>query len=84
MLYILLSNCCDNGCLSARGPSTPAGSMKKQKEQDEADDLTKDMEEPPSDTNIQEVTSKLGPSSKKDHEQQPIKGMNFFFLHFSH
>ncbi|KAK7864658.1 hypothetical protein R5R35_012427 [Gryllus longicercus] len=57
------------------GRSPAVGVSKKHKGEEEADDLTKDMEEPPAEPNIQEVTIlKPGSSSKKDSDLQPIKG----------
>jgi hypothetical protein len=45
--------CAYNIC-SGRGPA--ASGSKKHKSEEEADDLTKEMEEPPPEPNIQEVT----------------------------
>lgn len=57
------------------GRSPAASGSKKHKSEEEADDLTKEMEEPPPEPNIQEVTvPKPGSSSKKDNDLQPIKG----------
>lgn len=57
------------------GRSPAVGVSKKHKGEEESDDLTKDMEEPPAEPNIQEVTIlKPGSSSKKDSDLQPIKG----------
>jgi len=69
---------CLIGC-STRGPATPAGSSKKPKESDESEDLTKDMEDPPPDTNVQEVaTAKTSVPSKKDNDLQPVKGLSVY------
>lgn len=43
-----------NNTCSGRGPA--ASGSKKHKSEEEADDLTKEMEEPPPEPNIQEVT----------------------------
>ncbi|KAK6639223.1 hypothetical protein RUM43_007493 [Polyplax serrata] len=59
---------------SARGPPTPAVNNKKYKGEEESEDLTKDMEDPPSDTNIQEVNCTKPGTSKKESDLQPIKG----------
>ncbi|KAJ9584608.1 hypothetical protein L9F63_021050 [Diploptera punctata] len=67
------------------GRSPAASGNKKHKSEEEADDLTKDMEEPQPEPNIQEVTVPkpdfdvignlaFGSSSKKDNDLQPIKG----------
>ncbi|XP_049864121.1 SWI/SNF complex subunit SMARCC2 isoform X2 [Schistocerca gregaria] len=57
------------------GRSPAVGISKKHKSEEEADDLTKEMEEPPAEPSIQEVTvPKQGSSSKKDNDLQPIKG----------
>ena len=66
---------------STRGPPTPAVNNKKIKNEEEAEDLTKDMENPSPVPNPQEVNcTKPGTSSsKKDNELQPIKG-NFPIL----
>mgnify|MGYP002715712327 CR=1 FL=1 len=59
---------------STRGPPTPAVNNKKHRGEEESEDLTKDMEDPPSDTNIQEVNCTKPGTSKKDSDLQPIKG----------
>jgi len=45
---------CGYDACSGRGPA--ASGSKKHKSEEEADDLTKEMEEPPPEPNIQEVT----------------------------
>jgi len=45
---------CGYDTCSGRGPA--ASGSKKHKSEEEADDLTKEMEEPPPEPNIQEVT----------------------------
>ncbi|XP_039281683.1 SWI/SNF complex subunit SMARCC2 isoform X1 [Nilaparvata lugens] len=58
------------------GRSPAVVNPKKVKSEEEADDLTKDMDEPTPEPNVQEVTvPKPGSStsSKKDSESQPIK-----------
>ncbi|KAI5740617.1 hypothetical protein M8J76_005574 [Diaphorina citri] len=61
-------------------PSTPASAVpsKKIKTEEEADDLTKDMEDPPAEPNIAEVTPSSGGGktsgvSKRDNEGAPLK-----------
>lgn len=54
--------------------STPVPS-KKIKTDEESDDLTKDMEDPPAEPNVSEVTGTVKPMglSKRDSDSQPIK-----------
>uniref|UniRef100_A0A8D9BPV3 SWI/SNF complex subunit SMARCC2 n=1 Tax=Cacopsylla melanoneura TaxID=428564 RepID=A0A8D9BPV3_9HEMI len=62
-------------------PSTPASSVpsKKVKTDEESDDLTKDMEDPPAEPTVAEVTPSVakpsagGVSSKRDNEAVPLK-----------
>ncbi|CAG2068099.1 unnamed protein product, partial [Timema podura] len=57
------------------GRSPAVGPTKKHKLEEEADDLTKDLEEPLQEPNIAEVpVPKLSSSSKRDSDLQPIKG----------
>ncbi|XP_063222467.1 SWI/SNF complex subunit SMARCC2 isoform X2 [Bacillus rossius redtenbacheri] len=57
------------------GRSPGVGINKKHKPEEEADDLTKDLEEPLQEPNITEVTvPKPSSSSKRDSELQPVKG----------
>ena len=59
---------------SGRSPA-PAGKKKTNKD-DEEEDLTRDMENPPSVPGVQEVElpKNVNTRSGKDSEQQPIKG----------
>lgn len=62
---------------STRTPGGPGNSKKRLNKEDTDDDLTRDMEDPLPETNIQEVQlSKQSSSnrSNKDSENQPIKG----------
>lgn len=79
---------------SGKSTGTPAGASKKKgmrpsalgkkfKGEDESDDLTRDMEDPPSDTNLREVelpksTALTTPSAniKKDSDWLPTKGIS--------
>ncbi|KAH0808964.1 hypothetical protein GEV33_013827 [Tenebrio molitor] len=54
---------------------SPAIGKKQRPDEMEAEDLTKDMEEPTPEPNIVEVNSSMpNQNSKKDHELQPLKG----------
>ncbi|XP_063921473.1 SWI/SNF complex subunit SMARCC2-like [Zophobas morio] len=54
---------------------SPAIGKKQRPDEMEAEDLTKDMEEPTPEPNIVEVNSAIAnQNSKKDHELQPLKG----------
>ncbi|XP_043221494.1 SWI/SNF complex subunit SMARCC2-like [Amphibalanus amphitrite] len=58
----------------SKGKRTPGPKPKNKKSKtEEEEDLTKDMEDPPADTNLTEVVLPKG-SSRKDADNQPVKG----------
>ncbi|NXU57665.1 SMRC1 protein, partial [Turnix velox] len=60
-------------CLQA-GQATLYGKRRGQKEEDEQEDLTKDMEDPTPVPNIEEVVLPKNVNPKKDSENTPVKG----------
>ncbi|ERE75481.1 SWI/SNF complex subunit SMARCC1-like protein, partial [Cricetulus griseus] len=57
-----------------KGQSSVYGKRRSQKEEDEQEDLTKDMEDPTPVPNIEEVVLPKNVNPKKDSENTPVKG----------
>ncbi|NXQ90503.1 SMRC1 protein, partial [Nyctibius grandis] len=69
----LLMNC-KNLCLICFRQAALYGKRRGQKEEDEQEDLTKDMEDPTPVPNIEEVVLPKNVNPKKDSENTPVKG----------
>uniref|UniRef100_A0A2K5DPY9 SWI/SNF related, matrix associated, actin dependent regulator of chromatin subfamily c member 1 n=1 Tax=Aotus nancymaae TaxID=37293 RepID=A0A2K5DPY9_AOTNA len=57
-----------------KGQASVYGKHRSQKEEDEQEDLTKDMEDPTPEPNIEEVVLPKNVNLKKDSENTPVKG----------